>query len=297
MKRRTRRFAFTLIELLVVIAIIAILIGLLLPAVQKVRAAAARSQSMNNMSQINKAMHNYIGATPGANKFPTADGYGVFHKLFPYLEQNALFTAPDTAAVVKVLISPSDQSWTSFKVYGDGSLAQLSSIDSIGPKDTTFALTSYAYNANLMTSAMTISGVRDGTSNTVAFGERLMKCGTEFNSWYPAKVPNYIPNDVKDTSPYEIALKYRLEGGTLPTRVAPNNFGVSADKCQPGYLSSTQAGVILTAMADGSVRGVSYSTVLGSGSDDIAAESSKTALPKTSWSFAMTPNGGEVFEW
>ena len=133
------RRAFTLIELLVVIAIISVLIGLLLPAVQKVREAAARTQCLNNLKQIGLALHNYhdangrlppgftsttTGPWPGGSNDPTPEvgpGWSLFAHMLPQIEQDNLhrtidFTRPisdpaNAAArqtIVKGYVCPSD---------------------------------------------------------------------------------------------------------------------------------------------------------------------------------------------
>jgi prepilin-type N-terminal cleavage/methylation domain-containing protein len=127
--KRVRR-GFTLIELLVVIAIIAVLIGLLLPAVQKVRDAAARTQCQNNLKQIGIACHAYHNANdslpPGYlatgpysdGATDTAPGWGWGAYLLPHLEQDNVYrqlnfgqpvqNAPAVQTVLKVYLCPSD---------------------------------------------------------------------------------------------------------------------------------------------------------------------------------------------
>lgn len=190
--RRVRARGFTLIELLVVIAIIAILIALLVPAVQKVREAAARTQSLDNLKQIGIALHNCHDVY---KKFPTTHGcfprdangqaWGGYkpsrfgtqqYFLLPFIEQQPAYNEVrdnswQSKAIIPVYTAPLDQSLPT----------NLTTWDNRGA-------TSYAANWHVFGGgwgedwqiggkARMPASFPDGTSNTIGYFERYCRCG------------------------------------------------------------------------------------------------------------------------
>jgi prepilin-type N-terminal cleavage/methylation domain-containing protein len=223
---RTRR-GFTLIELLVVIAIIAILIGLLLPAVQKVREAANRTQSQNNLKQIGLGLQTMAGEYNGAlppsyGIFPTYNGAqgSLFCFLLPYIEQQNLYnqTFPGPGSVFPAAIP------TEVKTYIDP-------LDPTVPKGTP-GLTSYASNGLVFgaNGASMPSSFVDGTSNTVITMERYAVNTTATHYW--SGVDTWV----------------------LPTTTSSFQIKPTQNAAVDGLPQGMSSGGLLVGLGDGSVR-------------------------------------------
>jgi type II secretory pathway pseudopilin PulG len=178
---RSARRAFSLFQLLVIIAIIAILIGLLLPAVQKVRAAAARTQSFNNLKQIALAVHNYAdtyGKMP-PNDFP--NHFSAFTHMLPFLEQDAVYKSLDLSKGVDDKANATVRKMA-LRVF-------LSPRDPLPAENREFGPTNYllcagskpdlAKNNGLFWpgNKYKIGNIPDGTSNTILATETLRGSG------------------------------------------------------------------------------------------------------------------------
>ena len=273
---RSRHRGMSLIELLMVVAIISVLIGLMLPAIQKVRMVSRRMQSANNLKQMSLAVnawyaeHLFLPPTCGwdnaSNK--TADGGGngtVFFLILPFLEQNSLYQQFYGPLDMRCSASDPVPQPIGVSAYRANRLALIpnvgpnpkqftSPLDKSTPPYSVWTTTSYLANQTLLDTRIGIEKVSNGASNTMLLTEGLRTCGGSV--WDPL---NYVNNGT--TTTYNTTYNgqpwiYSYTQGNGSFQVSRvNNWAVSSEVWdsdlvpsvpfgKPQTLQNLQAGII-----------------------------------------------------